>query len=97
MSATEGPIETASCKYAKTLGCRPIKLAGGATGEPDRAFLLPRGYVWLVEFKSPVGRLSKRQQLVHLELVRIGHPVSVIRSTDQFKQGLTELLLRIGA
>lgn len=88
----ESAIEAACVHHAARQGILSYKLQAGITGVPDRLFLLPWGKVWLVEFKTKTGRLSPRQGWVHEELEKAGHPVSVIRSTDEFKE---ELALRI--
>lgn len=81
----ESAIEAACCRYARQRGVLPVKLHFGAIGMPDRMFLLPGGRALLVEFKTPVGRLSPRQKLVHEELNALGHPVTVVRSVAVFK------------
>ena len=82
---SESPIEAACCAYATLAGCVPVKLQGGVTGTPDRLFLLPGGKTLLVEFKSPTGRLSPRQKLVHATYATRGHRVHVVRDTTTFK------------
>jgi hypothetical protein len=84
----ESAIEAACCRHARQQGVRAIKLQVGITGEPDRLFLLPGRRCWLVEFKALGGRLSPRQHLVHADLAGIGHPVTVVRSTAEFKAAL---------
>ena len=81
----EAAIEAGCCKYAVKRGCIPVKLQGGVTGTPDRLFLLPGGKTLLVEFKSPTGRLSPRQKLVHATYATRGHRVHVVRDTTAFK------------
>ena len=88
----ESAIESACVHHAAKHGILSYKLRSGITGVPDRLFLLPWGRVWLVEFKAKGGALSARQKWVHAELDRAGHPVSLIWSTEEFKEGLTHVL-----
>jgi len=54
MSKPEAKIEDAFCKYAKSKGCKPLKLRiDGENGFPDRTILLPNGRVLFIEFKIP--------------------------------------------
>lgn len=48
---------------------------GFFTGFPDRIALMPGGRIWLVETKTPEGKLSARQRLVHKQLRRLGFKV----------------------
>lgn len=84
----ESDIEAACRRYALAQGVPSFKLQAGVTGDPDRIFLLPGGAGWLVEFKALGGRLSPRQTVRHLELAAMGHHVTVIYSTEQFKKQL---------
>lgn len=88
----ESDIEAACRKHALAHGVPSFKLQAGVTGDPDRVFLLPGERFWLVEFKALGGRLSPRQIVRHLELARLGHHVSVIYSTAQFKEQLATRL-----
>ena len=89
----ESYLEHSCCIYARSRWCHPIKLSDGITGVPDRMFLLPEGRCWLVEFKVPGGTLTPRQKLVHAQLAAIGHDVSVIYTTKQFKAQLDDRLV----
>lgn len=90
----ESDIESACRKHALSRGVPSFKLQAGVTGDPDRIFLLPGERFWLVEFKALGGRLSPRQVVRHLELARLGHNVTVIYSTAQFKELLA---MRLGS
>lgn len=48
---------------------------GYFTGFPDRLVLMPGGYIWFVELKTPEGKLSARQKLVHKQLRKLGFKV----------------------
>ena len=84
MSGPEARLEAACCRRAKSRGLWALKLWPLVTGLPDRLFLIPGGRVWLVEFKAPDGRVSKRQAVVHAHLRALGFPVSVVRSREEF-------------
>ena len=86
------PSRRRCVKYAISGGCLPLKLQGGAVGTPDRVFLLPRGKVMVVEFKTPDGRVSPRQKLVFAAFDRAGHYVQIIRSMKTFKLLLDAML-----
>jgi hypothetical protein len=88
----EAALEAACNRHAAKRGVPSVKLQGGTTGMPDRLYLLPGGRCWLVEFKTATGRLSPRQLLVHAALAQRDHPVTVVRTTDQFKRALDWLL-----
>jgi hypothetical protein len=88
----ESALEHRCCRLAERLGCHPVKLGGFAVGLPDRAFLLPGGGVWLVEFKTPTGEVSLRQKYHFGRLTKIGHPVEIVRSFELFKRLLHEKL-----
>lgn len=88
----EARVEARCCVLALRWGCRPVKLGGFVVGLPDRAILLPGGGVWLVEFKSLGGSVSARQKHLFLELAKIGHPVSIVRTADSFARGLARRL-----
>lgn len=77
--ADEARLQSACVRWAKAQGCVGIKQDGALAGMADYVFLLPGGRVWLVEFKSPAGRLSPRQIYLHEKMAAMGHPVSVIR------------------
>jgi hypothetical protein len=83
---SEAALERACRAHATSRGARSAKLQGGIVGDPDRIFF--------VEFKQPDGRLTPRQKIVHEEYLHLGHPVSVIRTTLQFK---VELDLKLQA
>jgi hypothetical protein len=91
----ESDIERACWKYALERGVPSFKIQGGVTGDPDRVFLLFGDRSWLVEFKAPGGRLSPRQLVRHLELARLGQHVTVIYSTEKFKELLHARLVDV--
>lgn len=74
----------------KNLGERIKKLGGLSlkwvnpwfTGVPDRIVLLPRRRIFFVELKSPNGKLTARQKMVHGILAAMGWPVTVIYNLE---------------
>jgi len=71
---------------------RPANAVPGfLPGAPDLVVALPRGGVLWVEVKSPVGRVSENQLLVHGLLTAAGHNCVVVRSVDDMRQALAFL------
>lgn len=83
--AAEARLEARCCRYAERQGALAIKQRGGPAGTPDRAFLLPNGVTWWVEFKAPRGRASKRQEKMIGDMRDRMHLVSIVRTFDFFK------------
>lgn len=65
------------------------------TGFPDRIALIPGGYVWLVETKTPEGKLSARQNLVHKQLRRLGFKVWCVHDKEQGNNLLKDMRYEI--
>ena len=53
-------------------------------GEPDFVILAEGGRVLLVECKSRTGKLSPAQAALKHHAWKLGHPVQVVRSMEQF-------------
>jgi hypothetical protein len=85
----EAALEARCSALARSKGCYAVKLGGFTVGLPDRVFLLPKGKVWLVEFKSPTGAVTQRQRYTFTELAGLGHPVDVIRTAAAFANQLS--------
>ncbi len=78
----ESPIENHLTRLVKKAGGRCYKwVSPGNKGVPDRIVFL-RGMVFLVETKSPVGRLSAIQKAQHRELAKLGFDVVVLNSKE---------------
>lgn len=88
----ESSIERRCCRVAKARGIVALKLWPIVTGLPDRLLVGPGGFVWFVEFKTVGGRMTKRQTWWRKRFLAWGFPHDIIRSTDQFKRRLGELL-----
>ncbi|RUP39792.1 MAG: VRR-NUC domain-containing protein [Acinetobacter sp.] len=52
------------------------------TGFPDRVVLIPLGKIFFIEFKDTGKKLSKRQELVHKLLIKLGFQVWVIDTQE---------------
>lgn len=62
----EKQIEKAVCDYAKTKGMLVYKFSSpGHASVPDRMFILPNGRMFMIEFKSAVGKVTPAQQREH--------------------------------
>ncbi len=86
----ERAIEHECVAHAFREGFVSIKLDKAARSWPDRLFLGPSGQTLLVEFKRPGEKLRKQQEVRHAQLAKLGHPVNVITSFEQFQSLLTE-------
>jgi len=79
----ENVIERTLRQKVEQKGGLAIKLAGtGLTGIPDRLILMPGARVWFVETKTATGVLSPRQKYMAGILLKLGFPVTVIRSRE---------------
>lgn len=65
--------------------------ATARAGVPDRVVVL-RGVVYLVELKSPTGRLSPVQRRVHGMIERAGVAVHVLSSTAAVDEWLSRIV-----
>jgi len=89
----ERDIEDAFVEFAKTKGCRALKLRiDGQNGFPDRTVLCPTGFVFYVEFKTPEGKLSAGQIEWRDTLSKLGFIVLTARTTGEAERFLVELL-----
>ena len=81
---TEKDLEKKLGERVKKLGGLSLKWVNPwFTGVPDRIVLLPRRRIFFVELKSPNGKLTARQKIVHETLAVMGWPVYVIRNTEE--------------
>lgn len=75
---------------------KKLKAKGVRTGWPDILIMARGGYVTntkliFLEVKSAKGKLSDKQEALHIELREDGHYVFVVRSVDEVKSILKEL------
>lgn len=75
----------------RAAGGMVIKLVPVRRGMPDRLVLWPTGRAYLVELKTPVGRLSEIQKHVHAQMAARNHPVAVLPSRGAIMIWLREL------
>lgn len=79
----ESVVEDALVEGVEALGgwCWKLRMPW-FTGVPDRLVLLPGGRVHFVELKRPKGgTLSKRQDIVHGQLLAMGFKVLTLNTT----------------
>ena len=76
-------IEKPVCRYAKTKGWHPIKLAiVMQKGFPDRTFLRKGKEIFFIEFKVPGKEPNGRQRFIHKMLKGFGFDVHVVTSVE---------------
>jgi len=90
---TEAEIERACNDIAEAMGGmhRKMDVGSGAKGWPDRAYWLPGGLHFIVEFKRPGGRVSPMQRHRIQALAALGHRVYLLSSVASFRATLDEL------
>lgn len=80
----EKDLERRFVAAAKDLGCDAEKLvAAGKRGWPDRTVLMPGGKVLFFELKTPKGKTSRQQDLIHCKLRSLGFDVFVVDNLDE--------------
>lgn len=89
----EEKIEVECVDFAETLGVMHLKMDKVNRDWPDQAFFLPRGTIWIVEFKRPGKDARRRQSVIHDRLRRLGFVVDVIDDVSVFRN---RLFLRAG-
>ena len=83
----EKRIEGACVKLAEDAGWMSYKFdrKGGRKGWPDRGFWGADGAHFLVEFKTPTGRVSPLQAYYRGQFSLLGHAYCVVRSVAEFR------------
>lgn len=81
----EKQIEKYLVKKVVESGGLTFKWISTISGVPDRLVFLSQ-QVFLVELKTPTGRISKRQELVFDQLGEQGFPVHVLRSYEDIEE-----------
>jgi hypothetical protein len=79
--------------YLEMVGQRRAKGSGTTVGFPD-AVLYRRGNVYLIEFKSDTGRLSRAQELAIMCRAAEGVPTYVVNCEQDFADLLGGKLAR---
>ena len=84
---TEAQIERKICEHAKLRGCIAYKFTSpGRAGVPDRLLIAPDGTVFMIEFKTPTGRLSALQINEHRRLNEHNVAVYVVDNVAEGKR-----------
>jgi hypothetical protein len=85
-------IETDCVNIAAAAGVPSSKLEKVKRSWPDRAFWVPGGRPWIVEFKRP-GETPEPQQAERIEMLRgLGYEISVIDSVTEFRAFFSQYL-----
>lgn len=58
----------------------------GRRGAPDRLFLLNGGRTFMIEFKTPTGKLTSNQDRTIKLLVANGYPVYIVNDVETGKR-----------
>lgn len=75
----ESQIENAVVKYVERLDGEALKLRiDGRNGYPDRTIKLPNGIEFLIEFKTPAGKLRSAQKKWIKRLRELGSRVYIV-------------------
>ena len=83
----ESSIESTVCKHAQKLGLLQYKFTSpGRAGVPDRLLIAPDGTVFMIEFKTPTGRLSPLQINEHRRLSEHNVAVYVVDNVAEGKR-----------
>ena len=84
---TEAQIERGITIYARSQGCIAYKFTSpGRAGVPDRLLIAPDGTVFMIEFKTPTGRLSALQINEHRRLSEHNITVYVVDNVAEGKR-----------
>ena len=87
----ESRIESTVCKHAQKLGLLQYKFTSpGRAGVPDRLLIAPDGTVFMIEFKTPTGRLSALQINEHRRLNEHNVAVYVVDNVAEGKRIIDE-------
>ena len=85
----ERDLEKFFTKECKRLKIISIKLhLKFSTGFPDRLVILPFNKILWVELKTLTGKLSPRQEQVHMQLRLLHHCVLVLRTKEDITNAL---------
>ena len=87
----EAQIERKICDHAQKLGLLQYKFTSpGRAGVPDRLLIAPDGTVFMIEFKTPTGRLSALQINEHRRLSEHNITVHVVDNVAEGKRIIDE-------
>lgn len=86
MPRYEVDIENKSVAIAEAVGWLNVKLDLAKKSWPDREFFGPASQSFMVEFKRPGERPTKKQARIHEDLRVLGHKVFVIDTVQDFRR-----------
>lgn len=91
----ESTLERALTRAVQAHGGIAWKWVSPSTvGVPDRILIMPGGIVIFVELKTPSGRVSPTQKIIHQKLENLGANIRVVRSKEDINLLLSDY--RIG-
>lgn len=84
---SEKMFERTAAKYVEQVGGMAVKLLSQfINGLPDRMFLLPRGRVIFVEFKSTGCKPRKIQAVIMRRIASLGFTVLVVGTVTEYEE-----------
>lgn len=84
---SEKVFERTASKYVEQVGGMAVKLLSQfINGLPDRMFLLPRGRVIFVEFKSTGCKPRKLQEVIMRRIASLGFTVLVVGTVTEYEE-----------
>jgi hypothetical protein len=88
---SEANLENFFCNKVKEAGGWAIKGdCASVTGIPDR-IVFYEGFTWLVELKSPTGKISPVQESVHRMFEKLKFKVRIIRTKQEVFDFIKEM------
>jgi hypothetical protein len=87
----EASVESVLMSTVKAKKGRALKLQPYVAGIPDRLVLMPGGRAFLVELKRKGEHPTKVQRVMHDRLAEMGHPVKVLRGSDEVREWVSTL------
>lgn len=84
MGRLERDLERRCDDHADSEGWEYGKLEKAKRGWPDKIYFGPNSAMLIVEYKLPGEPVRKQQAAVHRRFERLGQPVSVVTSYEQF-------------
>jgi len=88
----ESSIERHLAKAVLAAGGYSLKIMPVIAGSPDRLVIFPPGRLFLVELKTPTGRVRPIQQVMHDRLGALGAPVAVLNSSAAIDAWISRVL-----
>lgn len=93
MTPLEKDIEKKVCQFARERGCLVYKFTSPSRRSvPDRLFITPRGYFFLIEFKRKGEKPTPSQEAEMLKIQQKKALVFVVDDVEQGKSGINFLL-----